>query len=392
MPALERKFIEFIEKHISILYFAAIVGLAFYIRLIGRHFLSEDMRVFLLSWYDQMKEAGGFSGLKEQIGDYNILYQTFIALMTYIPLNPMTMFKAFSIIFDFLMAFTAAFFVSRSLDRPLFGRTFNAVLTAVLFMPSVALNSAYWGQCDSMYAFCMLIAVCLLYKDKHLLSFLFLGLSFAFKLQTIIIVPFFLACYLVKKRFTIMMFAVSLISFWGSGIVAYIFGRDLLAPFQVYIDQTSTYKSMYMNSRSIWLVFGNEYPDFGAFAIMLSVALCGIGIYMIASKRVKLDKPGEFFAAASYFAWTCIFFLPNMHERYAYPLDILLVVTAFFDRRYIRFAVFSGFLSFMAYAPFLVHANGLGREDAFIELFVYAWFTYTVLHSADEKKPETQTV
>ena len=105
MPALERKFIEFIEKHISILYFAAIVGLAFYIRLIGRHFLSEDMRVFLLSWYDQMKEAGGFSGLKEQIGDYNILYQTFIALMTYIPLNPMTMFKAFrsSLIFSWLL-------------------------------------------------------------------------------------------------------------------------------------------------------------------------------------------------------------------------------------------------------------------------------------------------
>ena len=94
MPAFERKFIEFIEKHLSFIYLTAIVLLAAYIRLLGRHFLSGDMDTFLLSWYDQMKEAGGLPGLREQIGDYNIIYQTFIALMTYVPLNPMTMFKA----------------------------------------------------------------------------------------------------------------------------------------------------------------------------------------------------------------------------------------------------------------------------------------------------------
>ena len=383
MPAFERKFIEFIEKHLSFIYLTAIVLLAAYIRLLGRHFLSGDMDTFLLSWYDQMKEAGGLPGLREQIGDYNILYQTFIALMTYVPLNPMTMFKAFSIAFDFLMAFTAAYFVSRFSDKPLFGRTFNAVLTVVLFMPTVVLNSAYWGQCDSMYAFCILAAVCFMYKDKYLLSFVFLGLSFAFKLQTIIVLPFFIACYIVKKRFSIVMFFVTLLSFWGSGIMAYIFGRDWLSPFKVYIDQTSTYKCMYMQSRSIWWVFGNEYPDFGGFAIMLTAALCGIGIYMIADKRVRIEKNGEFFAAVAWFAWTCIFFLPNMHDRYSYPLDILLIVLAFFDKRYVRFAVISGLLSFMTYAPFLVHANGIGREDAFIELLVYAWFTYTVLNNKE---------
>ena len=39
----------------------------------------------------------------------------------------------------------------------------------------------------------------------------------------------------------------------------------------------------------------------------------------------------------------------------------------------------------MSYAPFLVHANGLYREDAFIELFVFAWFVYTVFNRSEDK-------
>ena len=68
-----------------------------------------------------------------------------------------------------------------------------------------------------------------------------------------------------------------------------------------------------------------------------------------------------------------------MHERYAYGLDILLVVLAFLDKKYIKFAAFSAFLSFMSYAPFIVHANGVGREDAFIEFFVFIWYAVTIM-------------
>ena len=385
MPKIEKKMTEFIEKHLSLLYFIAISAVAFYIRIIGRHFLSGDMDTFLLSWFEQMQDAGGLHGLREQIGDYNILYQTFIALMTYIPLNPMTMYKALSCVFDIGLAVAAAYFVCDLKSVPKWGRLFNTVYTVIILLPTVVLNSAYWGQCDSMYAFCILIAVCLLYREKHIPAFVFLGLSFAFKLQTVFVLPFFLAVYFVRKRFSIAMFLISLLSFWLSGGVAYIFGRDLLAPFKVYLEQTSTYRSMYMCSRSIWLVFGNEYDDFGRFAIILTLSLCAVGFYMILDKAKKIDSPDHYFSALAYFIWSCIFFLPAMHDRYAYPLDIVIIVLAFLDKRYIKFAVFSAFFSFMSYAPFLVHANGLYREDAFIELFVFAWFVYTVFNRSEDK-------
>ncbi len=44
--------------------------------------MTDDMGGFLLSRYDEIKSNGGFSALKNQTGDYNLLYQTIIAAMT----------------------------------------------------------------------------------------------------------------------------------------------------------------------------------------------------------------------------------------------------------------------------------------------------------------------
>ena len=383
----ERKLTELIEKHLSILCFAAFSVLGFLIRIKGRHFLSSDMDVFLIPWFEDMQAAGGLKGLKEQIGDYNVLYQTVIALMTYIPLNPMTMYKALSCGFDYLTALTAALLAAGLLEKPRFGTLFNSVYAVFLFLPTVVLNSAYWGQCDSMYAFCLLLALWLLYREKDLASFILLGLAFALKLQTVFVLPFWLAVYFVKKRFSLAMFLVSLASFWLSGGDAYLFGRELLAPFRLYMEQTSTYQSMWLCSRSFWQVFGNDYPEFGSFAILFALSICGLGFYVILARKKEIDSPSGYFSAAAWFVWVCIFFLPAMHERYAYFLDLLLVLLAFLDRRYIKFAAASAFLSFMSYAPFLVHDNGLYREDAFIEFFIFIWFTHTVM-TTPETKPK----
>ena len=379
MPGFEKKITEFIEKHLSLFFFIVITLIAFYVRYVGRIFLSPDMDTFLLPWFEGMKEAGGFKALNEQMGDYNVLYQTIIAAMTYLPINPMTMYKSLSCAFDFLMAFVAAEYICRLKSAPRFGVLFNCVYTVIVMLPTVVINSALWGQCDSIYVFFILFALFLLYEDKYVPAFLLYGLAFALKLQAVFALPFFLACYFVKKKFSIGMFGLTIFSFWASGGIAYIFGRDLLAPFKVYLAQTETYKSMYLNSRSIWWVFGNEYGDLGTLAIMLALCGCGLCFYLILAKKKKMDTPVTFFNTVVFFFWVCIFFLPDMHERYAYGLDILLAVLAFLDKKYIKFAAFSAFLSFMSYAPFIVHANGVGREDAFIEFFVFIWYAVTIM-------------
>lgn len=84
MFKIERKIVEFVERNVNILFMLAITGLAIVVRYAGRDFVSGDMTWFLLGWFQKIADNGGIHSLKDQVGDYNILYQTIVAIFTYI--------------------------------------------------------------------------------------------------------------------------------------------------------------------------------------------------------------------------------------------------------------------------------------------------------------------
>ena len=383
MPKFEKKIVEWMDKNSSILFFIIITLIGFVMRYVGKDFLSSDMSNVLIPWYHMIQDAGGLRGLKTQVGDYNVLYQTIIAFMTYIPLNPMTQYKVLSCIFDILLAYFCANHVRVLKKEPLFSTRFNCIYAVIFLLPTVVLNSAFWGQCDSIYVFTILIGIFLLHKNKNIPAFILFGVSFALKLQTVFILPYLVAYYFVKKKYSILMFPLMVLSFWSCSIIAFINGRELLAPFTAYIYQAGLYPSMVKNSRSFWLLFGEDYPRFGTFAVLLTFAILGLGFYMTLKKKKRLDTPIQCFNALAWFVWTCIFFLPAMHDRYAYLLDIILIMLAFMDKKYIKFAAFSALLSLMTYPGFLLFAGGVNRMDAFIEFFVYIYFSYLIMQPSE---------
>src|SRR5512143_1182527 len=50
-----------------------------------------------------------------------------------------------------------------------------------LLLPTVLLNSAFWGQSDAIYTCFLLACVYFLMRDRPLPAMFFLGVSFAFK-------------------------------------------------------------------------------------------------------------------------------------------------------------------------------------------------------------------
>ena len=82
MFKIERKIVEFVERNVNILFMLAITGLAIVVRYAGRDFVSGDMTWFLLGWFQKIADNGGIHSLKDQVGDYNILYQTIVAIFT----------------------------------------------------------------------------------------------------------------------------------------------------------------------------------------------------------------------------------------------------------------------------------------------------------------------
>lgn len=89
MYSIERTAFCWIERHFSLLYLAVITFLALAIRLAGFPFLSLAMNNFLIPWFGIIQK----SGLHERVGDYKLLYQTIIYVMTFISLPAIWQYK-----------------------------------------------------------------------------------------------------------------------------------------------------------------------------------------------------------------------------------------------------------------------------------------------------------
>lgn len=375
MTRIEERVIKFIEDYKNILFFIVVSMIGLYIRYAGREMVSSDMYSCLQPWYDAIKQGGRVKALKNQVGDYNVLYQTVIALMTYFKGGSLYWFKGVSIVFDYALAFSSAWMMSDLLNKKRFGGMFNIVYTVILFLPTVILNGAYWGQCDSIYTVFIILTLYFLYKEKFIGAFIFLGIAFGFKFQAVLILPFIICYYLYKKRFSISMFLLSVAVFWATGIIAFINGRGIWEPFKIYANQTKTYESMYLNVSSVWVLVGQDYKSLKTFAMMLTIILCGLGLYAILLKRKKIDSIEQFLNTAVWFVWVCILFLPAMHERYTFLLDILLILLCFVDTKYIKYAATSSVLSLITYGAFL-YGNG-GLDKWFVLIYLGAWIHFT---------------
>lgn len=371
----EKKWIDWLIKHKNILFFLIISFMGMFMRQQGQRFISLDMKNFLIPWYDAIKEHGGFRSLKNQVGDYNLLYQTLVAVMTYLPGNCIQYYKALSILFDYWLAFVSALYVVKLSGEPFFERKFQMVYAVVLLLPTVVLNSGYWGQCDSIYTTFLVLTLLLLYEEQYLSAFVALGIGVAFKLQTIFILPFIVTYYFYKKKFSIFGLLISLAVFWGTGIVAFLYGRSLTAPFTIYLSQTNLYQKMYLNVSSFWIFLnGSSYLELGKTAIILTIALCGIGLYQVLSLNLEMDTGEAFVGIATGFLWTCVLFLPAMHERYTYPVDILLILMTFINHKYWKYAAVSVLLSLSTYGNYLFGTGSVDIWNAII--YVVAWMIF----------------
>lgn len=99
MGRTENRFWDFVIKHRLKVFIVAATILSMYARFCFRGFISGDMFVFLIPWYDAIEKYGGLKALSVQVGNYQISYQTLISLMTYLPVNKVYAYKGLSIFF-----------------------------------------------------------------------------------------------------------------------------------------------------------------------------------------------------------------------------------------------------------------------------------------------------
>lgn len=335
MSKLEIKVVEFLEKNAYVLMVAVGTCLALALRLSAYSYISSDMEGYLLGWYAQIENLGGMKALKDQVGNYSVIYQTLIALMTYLPIDAVWQYKNLSVLFDFVLAVGTGLTVSVLSDSKIKG---CAAYLLVLFSPITFMNSAVWGQCDAIYTGFVILALYAFVKEKYPTAFIFYGAACAFKLQAVFILPFFLFAYVRKKQFSVLNFLIIPAVMEVLCIPAMIMGRGIKAAFSVYYYQTFSCDKMFFNYPSLWTVISDNIENVEDFvmyrqtmrtvAILLTVAVLMLHMGYLLYKRIEVSGINVIYISFI-FVFTCVMFLPGMHERYGFVYEILALIIAF---------------------------------------------------------------
>ena len=383
MTKIESKAIGFIKRYILLFLLGAITILAVFIRICGMDFQSDDFNSFLNPWWGIIK-YNDFTGLAAQVGNYNIPYQIIIYLMTLLPLNALYAYKIVSIIFDFVLAISTAMLVysfAKSNAR------LKAVIaySAVLLSATVIFNSSFWAQCDSIYTSFIILAILFLHKDKPIASFVFTGIAFAFKLQTVFILPVLLYYWISTKKISILHFfiipAVDVIMC----LPAIIMGRPFIDIITIYAEQTDYGKLIQMNCPNFYALMcdGNDmtyYYLFKQFSVFLTIAVLGIMMCIIIYKKVDLKNIEVFLLTTAWTVFTCIMFLSSMHERYGYLLDIILIIYAAVSAKHLWLPIVSTLISLRGYCYYLFSYELVSlKVTAIICTALYVYITFLLV-------------
>ena len=305
------------------------IGLALLVRALFLPHATLDYQDFLSKWVEHFRVNGGFAALKDPVGNYNVPYLYMLALLSYLPIPDLYGIKLFSILFDILLAW-GGLRLAKCLTQD--RKTPLIAFSVLLLLPTVVLNGACWGQCDSVWGALCLLALALALSNHPKASLALLALAFSFKLQAIFLIPLWCALWF-TGRVKFRHFFVFPGVFALAMAPAFLLGKPVKDILSVYLDQAGSsvaWATVNYNSPSVFalLPYHMEVAPwvpkaFIGLAFLFMFAL----LAMLFVHRPAVDNTALALAGAT-MSLGIPFLLPYMHERYFFLGGVLLAVLA----------------------------------------------------------------
>ncbi len=305
------------------------IGLALFLRVLLLDHATLDYQNFLSRWVEHFRENGGFTALKDPVGNYNVPYLYMLAFLSYLPIPDLYGIKLFSILFDILLAWGGLRLTKTLTEKrsaPLWA------FTILLLLPTVVLNGACWGQCDSVWAALCLWALTCALEERPASSMAFLALAFSFKLQAIFIIPLWCALWFTGRvRFRHLFVFPSVFAL--SMAPALLLGKPVGDILSIYLNQAGdsvSWKTINYNSPSVFALLPyHAEPPPGAPKLAIALAfLFMLGVlFLLFFRRRTVDNISLALAGVA-MSLGIPFLLPYMHERYFFLGGVLLTVIA----------------------------------------------------------------
>jgi Gpi18-like mannosyltransferase len=322
--------------------------------------VSGDLENFVIGWYEQVANRG-LPALTGEFANYNVpyLYALFVPARLLDISDPVVGIKIVSTVFDCLLAWAGATTVAAATgDRSwsAWGRS-----AAVIYsLPTVVMNSAWWGQCDAGYAAFSLFAVAAAAQRRGVRCASMWGLSVSLKMQACFVLPALGALSLFGWM-PLWPWLLAPLVYLASLMPAWTLGRPLGDLLSIYSRQGQTFSLLSASAPNPWTIVPEKLvtPKQFRFAVTAGLLLAtAVGVRLLQRVRESVAKATPFFVVQLAFlsAFIFPFVLPKMHDRYFYLADILSVTLALVDRRFVWVALAVQMGSASAYMPFLIGA------------------------------------
>lgn len=285
-----------------------------------------DYQNFLTVWVDYFRKNSGWSALKHSIGNYNVPYLYFLALFSYSDIPDLYLIKFLSIFFDLLLAWGVLRLVGLYREG-IFSKLAGFFLT--LCLPTVILNGAYWGQCDSIYSAFAVWSVYFALSGKPIRSVAAIAAAFAFKLQAIFLMPVFLI-FLFTKKIKWWQLGVFPLTYFIIVLPAVLTGRPLWDTVTLYFNQAGSIGGgLNYNSSSIF-AFATSETDTALWSkrgILIAFGFLALVYVWFFVKRHEANDR-TLLAVCVLICVGVPFLLPHMHDRYFFLADVLSLALA----------------------------------------------------------------
>jgi Gpi18-like mannosyltransferase len=340
-----------IEKAFFILVLIIITILGFSIRYFLRKVQTSDFVNCFNFWYETIRKLG-WRSISGEFSSYPppyiyLLYSVKRALPW---LSNVEAVKLPSILADFanaLLGLGIIYSINKSRIQSML------CFAALFFAPTLFINSAYWGQTDSIYTCGILASVLCLLKKKSALSLFAFGIAFSIKLQALFIAPFVLALAVIGyfSWKDVMAFPLSVVLAY---LPAYLAGRPIQDLLSIYLSQTNIFNYLTMNAASAYAWFANaDYETVAPAGVLLAAGVCLLYIALVFYRKNTNLQSRDLILLITVSSVMVPFFLPNMHERYFYLLDIFSILLLFCFPKLFYIPVIAQLTSFFAYQPYL---------------------------------------
>jgi Gpi18-like mannosyltransferase len=325
---------------------ALLLGLGF--RLAVWSHATSDANRYLKPWYAFAHEHG-WKALGVGFTNYTPFYSYLLIAVTGFDglAPPLLLVKAISFAFELASAVLAFRFVltaTGSRSRA------SAALAAAWIAPSVLYNGALWGQADSIWTFFIILSAYLFSTGRN--GVLPFATAFAIKAQGVFLGPFALGMVLRQRR-SLLWFAAIPLVYLALALPTLAAGRPLRELLRIYADQAGTFHWLSVNAASIWALAPRAPYALGIAAGLIAATVAGLALVVLIGRSRRTDI--EFNALAAGLSLLIMpLLLPKMHDRYFYAFEMLSIILACLNRRYLLVALVaqtSGVLSYVAFDP-----------------------------------------